>query len=251
MIPEHYILTPEPGPRVCAPLWKYYGGKHLISGRYPKPQTDRIVEPFAGAAGYSTRYADRSVSLYDVDERVCQTWEFLIRATARDILSIPLFTDQCVRVDDLQCSQPAKMFVGWWCNAGSAAPCQTLSAWGRTNRTKNPGTVWSQRTRDRIAADIHKINHWKIDQRSYKEIANSKATWFVDPPYQGAGRHYKHGDTGIDFSHLAHWSASRRGHVIACENAGADWLPFVPLVSSLSQVKTRRSSEVFWYRREL
>jgi 16S rRNA G966 N2-methylase RsmD len=75
---------------------------------------------------------------------------------------------------------------------------------------------------------------------------SGSGTWFIDPPYQRAGRHYRFGPDQIDYKELAAWCLSRPGQVIVCENHGADWLPF----QSLSEVKTtragRRSREVVW-----
>lgn len=41
------------------PFFTYFGGKYRIAPRYPKPQYNTIIEPFAGSAGYSLRYPER------------------------------------------------------------------------------------------------------------------------------------------------------------------------------------------------
>jgi len=45
------------------PFWRYYGGKFRAAPRYPTPTHKTIVEPFAGAAGYSLRVDDLRVHL--------------------------------------------------------------------------------------------------------------------------------------------------------------------------------------------
>jgi hypothetical protein len=47
------------------------------------------VEPFAGAAGYSTRYPDRNVILVDRDPVITGVWRYLIQVSEREILSLP------------------------------------------------------------------------------------------------------------------------------------------------------------------
>lgn len=37
-------------------FFSYFGGKYMRSTHYPSPNYDIVIEPFAGAAGYSTRY---------------------------------------------------------------------------------------------------------------------------------------------------------------------------------------------------
>lgn len=41
--------------KALKPFWRYYGGKYRAAPRYPVPLHRTIVEPFAGAAGYSLR----------------------------------------------------------------------------------------------------------------------------------------------------------------------------------------------------
>lgn len=62
----------------------------------------------------------------------------------------------------------------------------------------------------------------------YTAAPEGRATWFVDPPYQGAGLHYRYGSRGLDFEALGAWCATRTGRVIVCENVGAAWGPFEP-----------------------
>ena len=75
-----------------------------------------------------------------------------------------------------------------------------------------------------------------------------KATWFVDPPYQEAGKHYRHGSSSINYERLAEWCVSRLGQVIVCEAYGADWLPFGLIADVKTTRKGKRSTEVVWCR---
>ena len=47
------------------PFIRYYGGKWRAAPLYPAPMHSTIIEPFAGAAGYSMRYPDRDVILVE------------------------------------------------------------------------------------------------------------------------------------------------------------------------------------------
>jgi hypothetical protein len=59
------------------PLFGFYGGKWRDADKnYPPPQYRTIVEPFAGSAGYSVRYAHLDVVLCDVDPAITAVCEF-------------------------------------------------------------------------------------------------------------------------------------------------------------------------------
>jgi hypothetical protein len=110
-----------------------------------------------------------------------------------------------------------------------------------------PGSFWGERVRETIASQVDSIRHWEIHECSYEECPTSGAsTWFVDPPYQKAGEHYRFGSGLIDYTELGEWCRGRKGQVIACENAGADWLPFRDLAEVKTTRANRRSKEVYW-----
>jgi site-specific DNA-adenine methylase len=208
------------------PFWAYYGGKWRAAPKYPYPQYDVIIEPFAGAAGYSTRYYDRRVTLLEKDGRIASLWMYLTQVEPSEILSIPLLaTDQTV--DDLNVCEEAKTLVGFWINKGSAQPKKAQSKWMLTG---GPG-FWSEIIRARIARQVTKIRHWTVHHGSYDEVGNAEATWFIDPPYMDAGIYYRHSSKSIDYPALADWCLERLGQVIVCENTGATWLPFRHLAS--------------------
>lgn len=83
---------------------------------------------------------------------------------------------------------------------------------------------------------------WKIYNKNYEEIENKEATWFIDPPYEEAGRHYKFND--LDYKNLANFCYFRKGQIIVCENKGACWMPFDGLCHARSTTGT--SKEVIW-----
>jgi len=225
------------------PFFSYYGGKWRDAPRnYPPPIHGAIIEPFAGSAGYALRYHDRDVTLFDVDEAVIGVWQYLIRATSAEILSLP--DVGAGSVDDLDIHQEARWLIGFWLNRGAATPRKTPSSWMRSGI--RPGSFWGQRVRQRIASQVDGIRHWRASLCDWRHAPNCAATWFVDPPYQRAGRHYRHGSAGIDYTELAAWCRTRRGQVIVCEDASADWLPFEPIRTVKTTRKNHRSNEAVW-----
>lgn len=198
--------------------FSYYGTKKRIVKKYPKPIHDIIIEPFAGAAAYASVYFDRDVRLYDAYDKISEVWKYLISASKSDILSLPdIRTGQ--KVTDYNLPIGARNLIGFCINPGSSSPKVTASL-----RSKWPDY------KKRIADFVPKIKHWKFFQQSYVSILNEPATWFIDPPYQKAGKYY-FGHSKIDFNSLGTWCKERMGQVIVCENEGADWLPFQFLTS--------------------
>lgn len=234
-----------PQKRQLRPFFGYYGGKWRDATKlYPVPTARRIVEPFAGSAGFALRYHDREVVLYEVDPVICGVWDFLIRVSSAEIRAIP-DVPLDGSVDDLKIPQEARWLVGFWMNRGTASPRKKPSKWMRDGI--RPGSFWGARVRETIASQVDEIRHWRVHQGSYLEVEPaSQATWFVDPPYQAAGKHYRYGSEGIDFTHLGEWCRALPGQVIVCENEGADWLPFTPLADIKTTRSGRRSLEVIW-----
>ncbi len=231
------------------PFFGYYGGKWRDAVKhYPPPEHATIVEPFGGSAGYSLRYPTRRVILCELDPTLAGMWKYLTKVLAREILAIPdLAPGQSV--DDLPICAEAKALVGFWLNRGVSAPRKRPSKWMRDGI--RPGSFWGERVRTTIAAQLQAIRHWEVHNCSYEEcpIPRGNATWFIDPPYQRAGTHYRFGSQDIDYSELANWCMSRRGQVIVCENAGADWLPFRLLDDVKTTRNGHRSKEVYWLNR--
>ena len=110
------------------------------------------------------------------------------------------------------------------------------------------GSIWSERTRHRIAEQSARIKHWNIICGDYTDAPDVNAHYFVDPPYQRKGKFYK--CHNVDYLSLANWCRNRKGYTVVCENKGADWLPFRHFRDGKS-IDDRRgaktvTSEVIW-----
>lgn len=225
-------------------FWNYYGGKWRVAPRYPTPRYDTIIEPFAGAAGYSLRYPDRRIVLVEKNAKVAATWRYLLRASAEEIRSLPLLSEGQT-VDDLPVCEEARYLIGWNLNHGTTGPCRSPSKWMRG--IPSPSHFWGSVRRERVAAQVDRIRHWTLIEGDYTDAPDIEATWFIDPPYIVAGKHYP---TKVpDFDALGTWCRERRGQVMVCENEGATWLPFQPfLLAQANQSKNggKVSREAIW-----
>lgn len=230
-----------------APFWRYYGGKFRAAPKYPKPEHGIIIEPFAGAAGYSLRYNDRNVILIEKYPVIAGMWKYLINVSESEILSIP----DAEAVDDLPSwvPQEARWLVGFCMNDGAAAPCKRLSSGRKELRDMGRRYEgWCETRREIIAGQLRLIRHWKIIEGDFANAPDVAATWFVDPPYQVAGTHYKFTLSGADYERLSSWCMLRDGQVIVCENVGATWLPFEPWMDIKAGPSKKISAEAMWYR---
>jgi len=227
------------------PFFSYYGAKNRAAPLYPNPSHRLLIEPFAGSAGYSVLHHEHDVILGDLDHRIVGVWSYLIRAKESEILSLPV---QFEHVNDLHVPQEAKWFLGFWIVKGASYPRLTPANWQKSG--KYPSSIWSEVVRARIASQVGKIRHWQVHCRSYEEMPNVQASWFIDPPYVGrVGRHYLHHH--IDRCNLGAWCLSREGQTIVCGADGEDWLPFESLatVPSMATRHGRRfSHEAVWIR---
>jgi len=227
------------------PFFSFYGGKWRDALKhYPPPVHDTVVEPFAGSAGYAVRYANRRVILGEIDPIIYGVWKYLISVKASEILAIPDL-EPGQSVNDLPISEDARWLVGLWLNRGASRPRTGPSAWMRDGI--RPGSFWGERVRQTIASQVDLIRHWEVYNASYEDLPFSgEAAWFIDPPYQRQGQHYRFGAAGIDYPALGEWCRRRPGQVIVCENKGADWLPFTPLTDVKTTRRNSRSVEVVW-----
>lgn len=237
---------------MLAPFWRYYGGKNRASALYPAPEHDTVVEPFAGAAGYSCRYFTKQVILVDRSPIIAGIWRYLIGATARELLALPDLPVNAT-VDDLPSwvPQEARWLIGFWCNTGTTTPGRRPSARARKHgQEAHNWTGWGYKARNRIASQLQFIRHWRIIEGDYTDAPDVEATWHIDPPYNNkAGRRYTHQPDS--FAALGQWCKSRRGLAMVCENDGADWLPFRALatIKANEGKTTGTSSEVIWTNR--
>ena len=214
-------------------MWSYYGSKSKIVKFYPSPKYDLIIEPFAGAAWYSILYRHNNVLLNEKYDVIYDIWKWLIDEADSELIlnNINFYLGQDIR--NLNLSISHKYLLGFCINSGSSRPCNIVQKWVCQCKS-NPN--WASTTAfqlRRIAKLLPEIKHWKIKFGDYKDLPNVTATWFIDPPYQTKGKYYKFHD--IDYNDLSAWCKSRKGQVIVCENAEADWLDFKPLVKSSGQ----------------
>lgn len=224
------------------PFFSYFGSKWSLARHYPEPIFGSIIEPFAGSAGYSLFYPERRVLLVDSDPVVAGLWDYLIRVSSSEILKLPAPVSS---IDEIRGPQEARWLVGFWLGRATAFPRRSLSKWGRDGRW--PTSFWGEYARERIASQVDHIRHWRSVCADYNESPNEEATWFVDPPYQRQGIHYR--SAPLDYSLLASWCRSRPGQALVCENDGASWMPFKPFRTARansSRGKGRVSRETLW-----
>jgi hypothetical protein len=218
-------------------MFSYYGSKSKIINYYPPPKFDKIIEPFAGSARYSLKYFEKDVLLVDKYDLLINTWHYLQQASIGDILSLP----DVKQGDDLSKMNisPEEHYLIYLCaTAGGAG--------GTGNKICAEGTGFNSWTKDkkRIAKDLFKIKHWHIEQGDYRDIKNTAATWFIDPPYEFGGHKYKFSNKFIDYGALTDWILIREGQIIVCENTKATWMNFKP-IKKMSGVKFT-TTEAIW-----
>jgi len=237
------VVAAKPRP-MLNPFFCFYGGKWRAAPHYPEPRYRRIIEPFAGAAGYSTRHHERDIVLVERDPIIAGLWRWLIGATADEILTLPLEIPTTVR--DLGLAPGPSALIGFWCNKGNTAPRQSPTTWMRQGL--RPDSFWGVQVRARIAAQVSAIKHWTVIEGDYTDAPTDEATYFVDPPYANeAGSHYRKKFKG--HAALGDWCRSRPGQVIACENDGATWLPFRHFRDIKSNTRKHgkgKSAEAVW-----
>jgi hypothetical protein len=206
------------------PFWRWFGGNWRSAVNYGAPRHQHVIEPFAGAAGYSSYWEPQQVTLLDLDPVVIGVWRYLQRSSGREIMRLPVDIEALDELPPRLC-QEARDLIGLWFNCGLARPSKRRSNWAR-HADENP-RFWGQEIRRRIASQVGLIRHWKIIHGSWEQAPNVAGHWFVDPPYLATGQAYVHND--IDRAALGEWCKRLRGHVTVCEAQGADWLPFEPL----------------------
>lgn len=217
-------------------MFYFYGRKKRIANKYPQPRFDTIIEPFSGSAAYSMLYSEKNVILNDIDEIIYKTWDYLINVDLEEIRNLP-FLEKGESLNDEKfnyLTTEQKYLIGFYLNPGSAQP------------KKSPGKfcAWHEKNKNNLLEDIERVRHWKITNKSYLDLDNIEATWYIDPPYEKQGKWYRHSCNGIDYEELGEWCKSRKGQVIVCENAGAEWLDFEYLLDLQGQ--KNKNVEVIW-----
>jgi len=228
-------------------FFTFYGGKRRISPRYPKPTHKKIVEPFAGSAGYSLLHCDADVTLVEKDAALAGIWRYLIAVRPAEIRRLPRLPESGALSDAKWPCEEAKNLAGFWIGRGLSRPNKSASAWMRDPRYIR--WSWGENCIERIASQVGKIKHWKLIEGDYTKAPGIAATWFIDPPYIKAGTYYRESCRNIDFEALGEWCKKREGQVMVCEQDGATWLPFKPFYKAKANESAyggKVSAEVIW-----
>ncbi|HQU44144.1 MAG TPA: hypothetical protein PK867_15095 [Pirellulales bacterium] len=216
-------------------MFYYYGRKKQIVRHYPKPHLNTIVEPFAGAASYALHRDNwnKEVILVEKDDQVAAIWQWLIeRATRDEILKLP-----CLRVGE----KSSEFLHIIHAATKQAFKYKTIKVTPVLERN------WEISKRV-MAANVHKVKHWRLIVGDYSLAPNIEATWFIDPPYKSSpGEGYAHGSADLDYQQLAGWIRGRQGQLICCEGNYGDYLPFEPLLT-LPGVAGKLSEEKLYHR---
>jgi len=216
-------------------MFNYYGSKSKIVDYYPAPKFEKLIEPFAGSARYSLKYWKKQVTILDKDKDVIRVWKWLQTCSKNDILGLPKLV-KGLDIRELNISDVERTFLSF------------LVASGRPSNIVTKFMEHDNGNRKRyinIAKQLYKIRHWVILNGSYVDLNNKEATWFIDPPYQFGGEHYKESNKQINFEGLADWCKIRKGQVIVCENTKADWMDFKPMIRIQGACQTN-TTEAIW-----
>jgi hypothetical protein len=112
------------------PFFSYFGSRWRAARHYGPPRRQLIIEPFAGAAGYSTFWQPRRVILCDLNPVVCGVWRYLIKASPAEIMRLPVDIDH---VDQARVCEEAKHLLGFWFARAMARPRKTRGP-GRSSK---------------------------------------------------------------------------------------------------------------------
>jgi len=215
-------------------MFSYYGSKTRIVQHYPKPIHNTIIEPFAGSAKYALNYYWKDVILYEKSKYVFDVLIYLQTASKNDILKLPILK-MGESLEDFELSDIERKFMSFVINNGAT---------GGNKKVSKFALPWQATKLKKAANNLEKIRHWKIYNDTFENCENIEATWFIDPPYQFGGEHYKESSKNLNFQELSNWCKSRQGQVIVCENTKADWMQFTPLVTIRGTAK--QSTEAIW-----
>ncbi len=231
-------------------MFYYYGGKAGVAARYPAPTFPVVVEPFAGGAGYSMHHLfkgniERAV-LVEKDARVAALWRRLLAMTPDEVMALPVPPVG---------SDTADFFYMTTATSNGVARSKRMTV---TKRMPELVEMQKRRVARLLAVVSGRV---EVIEGDYKMAPDIVATWFIDPPYQPhadkrtsrgtgspQGMGYAPGcdSSSLNFDALGRWCCFRRGQVLAVEQSGADWLPFVPLLAHQHDSLNQRKVEVLW-----
>ncbi len=154
-------------------MFNYFGNKARLAKTYQPPQHGWIVEPFAGAAGYScywlTQQPNLQAHLVDNDHLVVEIWRRLLAMDPTELRDYPdpvkgTFTDDPIYLT-------ATVSGGSW---GAAFKGNSYNI-----------TTWMARDfpskKVRMAEMLSQIKgRILVTQTDYRNLSNDEATWFVD-----------------------------------------------------------------------
>ena len=223
------------------PFFSYYGSRWSMAKHYGKPNSEIVIEPFCGSAGYSTYWSVPKAHLYDLNPDIISIWNWLITASEQDIYDLPTEIETVAQINELP--DGARQLIYMWVNKGRAEVGNNISSWYFKYKGSTDCKVWGKPVQDRLASQIGMIRDWKAETLDYQQIPNLEGHYHVDPPFSGQyGRRYPHSD--INYEQLSRWCQTRVGYVQVCEHADATWLPFKPLKESQT-TRGKRSGKTF------
>ena len=162
-------------------MWHYFGGKYAAAPKYAPPRHGTIVEPFAGAAGYSCYWLSKNPTtkavLVERDPRIVDAWRRILAATPNEILAWPTPTIP---------GRSSDIIITGTAGAGP------LRAESHVITTRIIAKFHASRSRiawlrgtigDRI----------EVVEGDYRDAPDIEASWFIDPPYQHQGHQYNLG----------------------------------------------------------
>lgn len=219
------------------PLFKWFGSKWQSAKRYPKPEHEHIVEPFAGGAGYSLNHVDKKITIWDADPNLTTLWNWLIHAATSDnIQTIPINVPVGTDIRSLGLSDGQAMLLKHWQRTNNVGDCWTISPWGHL-----PGQ-WTENTRARVAEQVNAIKHWEF--AAPFRYVDMPVTWFIDPPYLFNYR-YRRDLPSFSYDSLVSLvqTISSESLVVVCEarcKKTGDIPGYLPFAPSHSSVTSRR-----------
>lgn len=243
--------------RSCSgPLFKWFGSKWQNSRYYPAPHASKIIEPFAGGAGYSLRFAYHDVKLAETDPHISALWAWLINeACEEDVLEIPVEFPVGFDIRILPMSKGQQLLVKNWQRTNNVGDCWTISPWGNM-----PGQ-WTENARRRVSRELSLVKHWELHADGFQLLESPlkddpEITWFIDPVYMF---NYKYRmKTAFDYERLSSAVHELKGQVIVCEaicpKTGAipNYLPFEffrnSVTSRRAQGSNTHSKELMYYK---